>query len=194
MLNIGSLCVFCGSAKGVDPRHQEAAARLGAQLASRGVTLVYGGGDIGIMGAVADAALEAGGKVIGVIPEHLVSMEVAHRGVSELIVVDSMHSRKRRMFDLSDAFCILPGGLGTLDETFEILTWKQLRLHDKPVIIVNEGGYWGPLLAMIEHMVSNGYARPENLRLFSVVESVDDVLAAAEAMAKATLSGETEKF
>jgi uncharacterized protein (TIGR00730 family) len=194
MLNISSLCVFCGSAKGIDPRHQEAASRLGAQLAAHGVTLVYGGGDIGIMGAVADAALEAGGKVIGVIPEHLVSMEVAHHGVSELIVVDSMHSRKRRMFDLSDAFCILPGGLGTLDETFEILTWKQLRLHNKPVILVNEGGYWGPLLAMIEHMVSNGYARPENLRLFSVVDNVDDVLSTAEAMAKATLSGETEKF
>ncbi len=178
---IKSLCVFCGSAQGKDPRHMAAARRLGEVLAANGVTLVYGGGNVGLMGALAEGTLSSGGRVVGIIPEHLVRWEVAHKGVSELIVVDSMHTRKARMFDMADAFAVLPGGLGTLDETFEILTWKQLHLHAKPVAIVDQDGFWSPLLGLIEQMIEGGFVRPEHRSLFMTVSNVEELLPALNA-------------
>ncbi len=177
---VRSLCVFCGSSPGEDPRHREAAARLGRLLAAAGVQLIYGGGHLGLMGVLAEAAMEAGGHVIGVIPEHLTHIERAFTGVSELHVVDSMHTRKRKMFDLADAFAVLPGGMGTMDETFEILTWKQLRLHAKPIIIVNQQGYWDPWLQLASHIIESGFASPSTAGLYAVVNDVDQVLLEAQ--------------
>ncbi|MDR3435930.1 TIGR00730 family Rossman fold protein [Telmatospirillum sp.] len=176
---LGSLCVFCGAAMGNDPHFREAAERLGRHLAEAGVTLVYGGGHVGLMGALAETVMSCGGKVIGVIPEHLLKVEASFKEASELIVVDSMHTRKHRMFDLADGFCVLPGGLGTLDETFEILTWKQLKLHNKPVILANIDGYWAPWLQLVDGIIAKGFAQPGINRLYSVVDNVDDVLASA---------------
>jgi uncharacterized protein (TIGR00730 family) len=176
---IRSLCVFCGSATGIDSTHTTAAQTLGRRLAQDGISLIYGGGRIGLMGAVAEAALAAGGHVVGIIPRHLQEAEVAFDAVSELIVVKDMHTRKRAMFDRADAFCVLPGGLGTLDETFEILTWKQLGLHNKPVIMANLGGYWTPWLGLVEKIIDTGFSRPSVRDLFTVVESVDAIMPAA---------------
>ena len=142
MTEIKSLCVFCGSRAGLDPDHESAARHLGHAIADRGIKLVYGGGDIGLMSIVARAALENGGHVIGVIPEFIQDFEVGNPGLSELIVVESMHERKSKMFELADGFVSLPGGLGTLDETIEILTWKQLQQHRKPVVLVDINDYW----------------------------------------------------
>ncbi len=182
MTELSALCVYCGSSAGVHPGHREAAAELGRTAAQRGVDIVFGGGRVGLMGVVADAALAAGGRVVGIIPEHLQDLEVGHAAVSELLVVDSMHTRKFRMFERSDAFCVLPGGLGTLDETFEIVTWKQLRLHDKPIVLLNHEGFWQPLLDLVRHQVEAGFVRPEHARLFTVVERVSEVF---EAIARA---------
>jgi uncharacterized protein (TIGR00730 family) len=165
----------------VAARHLEAAAELGRLAAGRGIGIVFGGGRVGLMGALADGALDAGGRVTGVIPQHLQDQEVGHNGVNEMIVVDSMHARKRRMFEISDAFCALPGGLGTLDETFEIVTWKQLGLHDRPVVLVNVDGFWDPLLALLAHQLEAGYIRPRHAGLYRVVESIESVFDAIEA-------------
>ncbi len=170
MAKLTSLCVYCGSSDRTEASHRELAAWLGREAAGRGVGIVFGGGRVGLMGVLADAALSAGGEVIGVIPEHLKAREVGHGAVTRLEVVESMHSRKARMCALADAFCVLPGGLGTLDETFEIITWKQLGLHDKPVVLVNLDGYWTPLLDLIAHQVAAGYVRPRDAALFTVVE------------------------
>ena len=170
------LCVYCGSSVGVDRTHHSAAARLGTQFAEAGIELVYGGGRVGLMGLVADAALAAGGRVTGVIPAHLHDREVGHVGLHEMIVVGSMHERKQRMFELSDGFVVLPGGLGTLDETIEIITWKQLGLHDKPIIIVNLGGYWTPLKGLIEHTIAGGFTAAETLDLVRFIARIEDVL------------------
>ncbi len=182
MSQIRSLCVYCGSSGRGRPSHHEAARRLGAILAGAGVRLVYGGGRIGVMGMVADAVLEGGGEVVGIIPRFLDQVEVGHSGVSRMIVTENMHERKEKMAELSDAFVILPGGLGTLDETFEILTWKQLQLHDKPVVIADIEGYWKPLTQLIDNMIAESYAKPENRELFRVVASVEEVLPALEEM------------
>lgn len=192
MAELRSLCVYCGSSNQVDPAHLEGARGLGALAARRGVEIVFGGGHVGLMGALADGALEAGGRVTGIIPKHLEAREVGHEGVSEMIVVDSMHTRKRRMFERSDAFCILPGGLGTLDETFEIITWKQLSLHDKPIVLVNLAGYWDPLLKMFEHQIEAGYLRPRHSRLFHVVERIESVFDALEAAPAPVLPADSE--
>ncbi len=181
MAILRSLCLFCGSRTGADEAHRAAAAELGTALGRRGVRLVFGGGGGGLMGVAADAALAAGGQVVGVIPAHLHGLEVAHQALSELIVVDSMHARKQRMFELADAFAVLPGGLGTLDETIEIVTWRQLGLHDKPIVLVDNAGYWAPLRRLVEHVVAAGFAGPETARLFTVVERVDDVFTAVAA-------------
>ncbi len=181
MVALSSLCVYTGSSGRVDTAHREAAARLGRLTAERGVRLIYGGGRVGLMGVLADAALAAGGSVIGVIPEHIEEQEIAHSGVTNLIVVNSMHERKLKMFQLADAFAVLPGGLGTLDETLEIITWRQLGLHDKPIVLVDNAGYWAPLCRLVEHVVAAGFAGPETERLFTVVERVDDVFAAVAA-------------
>ena len=175
-----SICVYCGAAKGDDPAHRAAAERLGKLMAESGIRLVFGGGRIGMMGIIADAVMSNGGEVIGVIPEHLHDIEVGHDGLTELHVVDSMHTRKNKMFELSDAFVVMPGGLGTMDETFEIITWRQLGLHDKPVILVNNNKYWEPFRALVQHIIDNGYARENCIDLFTIVDGIDDVIPAIE--------------
>jgi len=182
MTKIRSVCVYCGSSGRGPASHHEAARRLGTMLAENGIRLVFGGGHIGLMGVTADAAIAAGGEVVGIIPDFLQDLELGHNGCSELIVTDSMHSRKQKMAELADGFAILPGGLGTLDEAFEIITWKQLRLHDKPIVAVNVDGYWTPLRAMVDQLTEHRYMRPEQQNLFRLVESVDDVLPALRAM------------
>jgi uncharacterized protein (TIGR00730 family) len=176
MASIASVCVYCGSSLGTNPRHAEAARHLGAELAGRGIRLVYGGGRIGLMGQVADAVLAGGGQVIGVIPEHLQVQEKGHRGVTELHVVASMHERKSLMFELSDAFVILPGGFGTLDEAFEMLTWRQLQLHDKPILFLNIDGYWTPFVDLVDQFITEGFARESSRQLFATVSTVEDVI------------------
>jgi uncharacterized protein (TIGR00730 family) len=185
MTEIRSVCVYCGSSGRGPESHHEAARRLGTILAENGIRLVFGGGHIGLMGVAADAALAAGGEVIGIIPDFLQDLELGHNGCTELIVTDSMHSRKQKMAELADGFAILPGGLGTLDEAFEIITWKQLRLHDKPIAVVDVDGYWTPLRAMVDQMIAQRYMRPEQQDLFRMVESVDDVLPTLRAMPSA---------
>jgi uncharacterized protein (TIGR00730 family) len=180
MRKIKSLCVYCGSASQVDPRYREAAVELGRVLAERRIALVYGGGRVGLMGLMADACLQGGGQVIGIIPEFLRSREVGHGAVTELIVVDSMHERKQIMFERSDGFVILPGGLGTLDETFEVLTWKQLRLHDKPIVVADIAGYWQPFQALVDHVITQGFAKPAMRDLMHVVATVDQIVPALE--------------
>ena len=182
MTKITSLSVFCGSKKGADPRFEEAARRLGELMVERRIRLVYGGGAIGLMGVLAKTVLDGGGEVTGVIPDFLTKYEIGNPGVTELIVVDSMHDRKRRMFEISDGFVVLPGGLGTLDETFEIVTWKQLQLHAKPVVVVDVGGYWRPLAEMIDAAVTGDFAHPAVAELFTMVGGVDEVF---EALASA---------
>ncbi|CAB4827465.1 unannotated protein [freshwater metagenome] len=174
------ICVYCGSSKGPET-FQRLAVELGAEMASRGIGLVYGGGDVGLMGIIADAVLAGGGEVIGVIPEAMIPLEVAHRGLNELIVVDSMHARKFKMAELSDAFIALPGGFGTLDEIFEILSWNQLGYLRKPAIFLDVEGFWDPMFAQIDVMSEAGLLRPKHRglaqRAGSVAEAID--LAAA---------------
>ena len=184
MTAISSLCVFCGSKNGEDPAHQAAARQLGRQMAERGVTLVYGGGRIGLMGVLADAVLAGGGHVIGVIPEFLKDLEVGNDAVSEQIVTGSMHERKTRMFELSDGFVVLPGGLGTLDETLEIVTWKQLRLHSKPIVVLNSGGYWSVLEDLVRRTIDGGFAHAAVEELFTLVDGADDVFPALAAQSE----------
>ena len=178
-MKLRSVCVFCGSRVGIDPAYAAAAARLGGLLAERGITLVYGGGRIGLMGVVADAVLAGGGHTVGIIPDFLQRREVAHTGV-ELEVVDSMHTRKRRMFELADAFLVLPGGIGTLDETMEILTWRQLGHHDKPVVLVDVNGYWHKLVALLHHVVRTDFAGADLSGFYTVVDTPEAALEAAE--------------
>jgi uncharacterized protein (TIGR00730 family) len=186
-----SLCVYCGSSTGAAPAYRQAAAAIGHLLGENRIDVIYGGGRVGLMGVVADAALAAGGRVVGVIPRHIVEMEVAHEKLSELHVVATMHQRKKMMVDRAEAFLVLPGGLGTLDETFEILTWKQLGLHDRPVVLLNVEGYWDPILAFIDHAVAQGFIRERHARLFQVVDQVDAVipLLAASAPRQSAPSG-----
>jgi uncharacterized protein (TIGR00730 family) len=155
------VCVFCGSSSGARAAYTQAARAMGVHLAERGIEVVYGGGAVGLMGELADAALGAGGTVIGVIPDVLMAREVAHRNLSELVVVRSMHERKARMAELSDAFVALPGGLGTLEELCEVLTWSQLGIHSKACGILDVESYYAPLLALLDHAVKEGFVRPE---------------------------------
>ena len=175
-MTINSVCIYCGSSAGASPGYAEAARMFGRALGERRIRLIYGGGRIGLMGEAADAALAAGGRVIGVIPDHLQLRERGHRGVTELRVVGTMHERKNVMFELSDAFIILPGGYGTLDEAFEMLTWRQLRLHDKPVLFANIDGYWDPLERLIDHFIREGFAQESSRRLFVFVDKIEDIL------------------
>jgi len=190
MASVKRVCVYCGSSGRVDEIYRAAATRLGVIMAKAGLELVYGGGRIGLMGLLADAALASGGRVTGIIPSHLHDQEVGHNGLSELVVVDNMHERKRRMFEISDAFVVLPGGLGTLDETLEIITWKQLGLHDKPIVLVDVAGYWTPLLELVEHAVASGFVTRKSLGLYRVVPRVDDVLGALAAAPQPQLTPE----
>jgi uncharacterized protein (TIGR00730 family) len=182
---MSAICVFCGSSSGSDPVFSDTARSLGATIAARGHRLVYGGGHVGLMGVVADAALGAGGSVTGVMTEQLVSAEVAHLGLTELEVTSTMHARKARMAELSDGVIVLPGGFGTLDETFEMITWNQLGLVAVPVVFLDVAGYFAPLFDFIGASVSTGFVSPANAalarRAVSVVDAVEQATAAPDA-------------
>jgi uncharacterized protein (TIGR00730 family) len=172
---VRSVCAFCGSSPGTEPAYEETARALGRTLAKRGLTLVYGGGRVGLMGVVADAALGAGGVVVGVIPKALLEREIAHTRLTDLRVVDSMHERKAMMSDLSEGFVALPGGTGTLEEFFEVLTWAQLGEHRKPCGLLNAEGYYDPLLSVFDHMVAKGFLS-EKHRAMVLVETQPEPL------------------
>ncbi len=171
-----SVCVYCGSRDGVDAAFAYAAGAVGRSIARRGWQLVYGGGRAGLMGRVADAALAAGGRVVGVIPRSLMEREVGHVGLSELHVVDTMHQRKRLMAERSDAFIALPGGIGTFEELFEVWTWRQLGYHDKPVGLLNAGGYYDALLGFLEQTVSQGFVSTPQHALLQVATEPEELL------------------
>ena len=171
------VCVFCGSSLGADPAYAQAARRFGKLLAQEGLGLVYGGGRVGVMGALADAVLAEQGEVVGVIPEVLQIKERAHTGLTELKLVSSMHERKALMADLSDAFVALPGGMGTLDEFCEVVTWAQLGLHDKPCGLLDVGGYFAPFVAFLDHAVEAGFVRREHRQMISVEADPERMLA-----------------
>lgn len=175
-----TICVYCGSSAGTDPVFVAAARGLGTRLAETGRRMVYGGGRVGLMGAAADAALAAGGHVTGIIPRALMGKEVDHRGLSVLHVVGSMHERKMRMADLADGFIALPGGIGTMEELFEVWTWNQLGLHNKPLGLLDAGGYFAPLLAFLDSMVEKGFVRPEHRAFVRVDADPDRLIAQME--------------
>jgi uncharacterized protein (TIGR00730 family) len=177
MSGVSSVCVYCGASGGVERRYLEAAVETGRAAAKRGWRLVFGGGHVGLMGVMADAALAEGGVVEGVIPQNLMDRELGHKGVTRLHVVASMHARKQKMFDLSDAFLALPGGIGTLDETIEVMTWKQLGMHDKPIVILDLDGYWEPLLGLIDTVIARGFAPAATAHLFATATSVEAAFA-----------------
>ena len=176
MSELKSVCIFCGSSKGFSQKYEEISRQLGQYLAEQNIEIIYGAGNVGLMGVVADAALTAGGKVVGIIPEFLKKWEVYHENLTELIVTETMHQRKWIMEERSDSAIILPGGSGTLDELFEILTWKQLHLHGKPIGILNINGFYDPLLAHIHNMVKEGFVKEINLELFVVADSIKQLL------------------
>ncbi|MEO0677036.1 MAG: TIGR00730 family Rossman fold protein [Pseudomonadota bacterium] len=178
-----SLCVFCGSRPGRNPAYMAAANDLGSGLGLRGWRLVYGAGDIGLMGEVARAAISAGADTFGVIPEHLVRMEVGKVDLGSYIVTETMHERKKVMFMNASAIAILPGGAGSLDEFFEVLTWAQLGLHTKPIVLINIAGYWDPLIALVDHVVDEGFAAESLKGLFVVVSTVEEAFDALEGAA-----------
>ena len=175
---IRRVCVYCGSSPGHPPRYVEAATELGHLLGAAGIELVYGGGRTGLMGAVADAVLDVGGRVTGVIPVGLLEREVAHRDLTELVRVESMHERKAVMFDLADAFVILPGGLGTLEELTETATWSQLGMHAKPMLVVDVDGYWAGLWQLLDRSVAEGFMKEANRGILMAVDRVEEVLPA----------------
>ena len=181
-MNRFSVTVFCGSSPGADPAYAEAAKALGQGLGRHGMRLVFGGGNVGLMGLTAAATLDAGGEVTGIIPDFLRRREVEFHGLTELIVTDSMHTRKRRLFALGDAFIVMPGGLGTFDETIEILTWKQLGQHNKPIILVDILGWAQPFVALVEQTITRGFARETVRDLFELVPDVATALARLEAL------------
>ncbi len=187
---VRTACVYCGSSRGTDPHYARVTTELGHAFAANGIRLVYGGGRVGLMGVVADAVMEAGGEVTGIIPEHIHERELQHTGLTELMVVDTMHTRKRLMADRSQAFVVLPGGFGTLDECFEIITWKQLDLHDAPVMFLNVDGFWDKLLDMVNHQTQSGFVSETNRqRMFTLVDSVEEVVAGIMALGEQAASG-----
>ena len=173
---ITSLCVFCGSSPGLEPAYASAARQFGSLIAQRGITLVYGGGDVGLMGQVANGALGSGGKVIGVMPRHLIEKEVAHRNLTELIAVSSMHERKMKMAELSDGFVALPGGIGTLEEIFEAITWTQLGLQQKPCALLNTAGFYTKLLSFLEFVVEQRFVKDEHYKSLLVESDGEKLL------------------
>ncbi|MGA8986511.1 TIGR00730 family Rossman fold protein [Aeromicrobium sp.] len=173
---LSAVAVFCGSSFGHDPAYADAARLTGRTLAERGIDVVYGGGHVGLMGAVADAAIDAGGRVVGVIPSALDDRELAHHGLTELHVVDSMHARKQMMAELADAFIALPGGAGTLEEVAEQWTWAQLSIHAKPSGFLNVRGFWDPMQVLMDQMVETGFVRPEQSRIVSFSDDLDELL------------------
>ncbi|KJK09091.1 MULTISPECIES: TIGR00730 family Rossman fold protein [Pseudomonas] len=177
---VRSVCVFCGASAGVNPAYREAAIALGQTIAQRGLTLVYGGGAVGLMGIVADAAMAAGGEVIGIIPEALKNAEVGHTGLTRLEVVDGMHARKARMAELSDAFVALPGGLGTLEELFEVWTWGQLGYHAKPLGLLDVNGFYSKLGSFLDHVVEEGFVRPQHRAMLQLADAPGELLDAMD--------------
>ncbi|MFO7854500.1 MAG: TIGR00730 family Rossman fold protein [Paracoccaceae bacterium] len=171
-----SVCVYCGSRAGDDPAFMQQATALGAGLAERGMRLIYGAGDVGLMGAVADAAMAAGGQTLGVIPRHLQAREVGKPGLTTYIATETMHERKKVMFMNADAVVALPGGPGTLDELFEALTWRQLGLHETPIYCVNVGGYWDPMLALMDHLAERGFCEQSFIDFLTTVPHVPALL------------------
>ena len=183
------ICVFCGASPGRSPGYLELAASVGAGLASRGIGVVYGGGRVGMMGAVADAALAAGGEVIGVIPRRLVDRELAHRGLTELHIVETLHERKAMMAALADGFIALPGGLGTLEELAEVASWAQLGLHAKPIGLLGPDGYWDALIAWLDHAVAEGFVTPGHRDLVAADPDLETLLARFGADGRGTSGG-----
>ena len=173
---LSSVCVFCGSNGGADPAYLAAAEAVGAGLAQRGIRIVYGGGRVGLMGALADSARAAGGEVVGVMPQALVDREIGHTGIDDLRVVDTMHERKALMVELSDAFVALPGGIGTLEELFEVYTWAQLGIHAKPLALLDVAGYYEPLAAFLDHAVAQRFLRAESRAMLAIADSIEGVL------------------
>jgi len=171
-----TVCVFCGASDNAPKEHLELGTRFGTALAKKGIHLVYGGGDCGVMGTVANSVLKNNGKVTGVFPRSLKNIESEHASLTEIILVESMHERKRIMFERSDAIVVLPGGFGTMDEMFEIITWKQLEFHAKPVVILNYLKYWDPLVTLMENIIAKGFARPQVRNLYTVVDSVEGAM------------------
>jgi uncharacterized protein (TIGR00730 family) len=174
---VNAVCVYCGSSFGSDPVYLEATKDLARTLAGRGIRVVYGGASVGLMGALADATLEAGGEVVGVIPQQLVDREIAHQGLTELHVVQTMHQRKALMAELSDAFVALPGGIGTLEELIEVFTWEQLGIHSKPLAVLNTVGYYDGLTAFLDHTVEQGFHQPQQRAKLVVAADAADLLA-----------------
>lgn len=175
-----SICVYCGSRFGSKPDFRSDAEALGTWIAENGHQLVYGAGDVGLMGAVANAAQNAGGDTFGVIPGHLLAREIGKRDLSRFVVTETMHERKKVMFVNSDAIVVLPGGAGSLDEFFEVLTWRQLGLHEKPIFLLNKEEYWSPLDTLVRHVVSSGFAEESVLSFYSLVSSVDELTGALD--------------
>lgn len=171
-----AVCVFCGASNNAPKEHLEIGTKFGEALAKNNIRLVYGGGDCGVMGTVANSVLRNKGNVTGVFPMSLKNIESEHASLTEIIMVESMHERKRIMFERSDAIVVLPGGFGTMDEMFEIITWKQLQFHEKPVVILNNLGYWNPLVALMENIIETGFAKSETRNLYRVVDSVEGAL------------------
>ena len=180
-MSIKSVCVYCGSRAGAMPAYEQAATAIGHVIAENGWRLVYGAGDVGLMGAVARAAQSAGGDTFGVIPAHLVAWEVGKTDLTRYVVTETMHERKKVMFMNADAILVLPGGAGSLDELFEVLTWRQLGLHNKPVLVLNTEGYWTPLLALIDHVIAQGFADASLAGFLSSVDTPADAEAALRA-------------
>lgn len=176
MNKLKSLCVFCGASNNVPQKYLDIGAEFGKMLAERDIRLVYGGGDCGVMGAVANATMKHGGKVTGVFPVSLRNIENEHQSLSEIIIVDTMHERKMNMFERTDAFIVFPGGFGTMDEMFEIITWKQLQIHDKPVVIFNYEGYWDPLIGLMKNIIEVGFAKPVTSTYYHVADELDQIM------------------
>ena len=189
---IKSVCVYCGSSASVDTSYRRLAHQVGAKIGAQKLRLIYGGGHTGLMGAVADGALQSGGEVVGIIPHHMNKIE--HPALTELHVVDSLHTRKKMMAQQADAFVILPGGIGTLDEFFEILVWKQLALHNKPIVLFNMQSYWNPVLDLIRHVIAAQFAPANNDRLFEVITDLDQLLPALGHESSAHFSPEDKWF
>jgi uncharacterized protein (TIGR00730 family) len=183
-----SVCVFCGARFGTASGSRELAASLGELLAREKMTLVYGGGGVGLMGVLANAALKAGGQVVGVIPRFLLEREAGHPALTETVVVENMHERKLEMFERCDAIVVLPGGIGTLEEFFEVLSWRTLGLHAKPIVIVDLGGYWQPLAALLRSCVDGGFAERSHLDVVAFIETLDQLLPTLAAMPRAAMA------
>ena len=175
------LCVFCGSSEGKSPKYIANAKELGKEMASKKIGLVYGGASIGVMGAVADSVLENGGEAYGIIPESIVDLEISHEGLTDLQVVDTMHTRKNAMYEMSDYFVAIPGGMGTLDELCEIVTWAQLEYHTKPVYVLNQEGFYDSLLAHFRHINKEGFLSDDHLALVNEVKTIEELLGKLEA-------------